>query len=180
MVFLGVCQSQVIVAVMPGIQVQHFNAVEIFGGSRRAFFAEWMRLDQKSPVGAVFFGKGHKPFTDDMLGIGQELVVKSIEQIIVVRAVKAEFGTGINPDVIPFRLTFQTPVSEQKGFRLAAGSGEIDIGIIETFSVVMVSDTDGIVAGGGLGLHDGLCAQPAAVRDIRGVQMRFYAVHESS
>ena len=73
---------------------------------------------------------------------------------------------------------FQPVIALQEGLRFTAGGGQINFGIVEAFAVIVVGDTDCVIAARGIILHNGLCAKPAAARDIGGMQMGFNAVHK--
>lgn len=104
--------------------------------------------------------------------------MEAIQQIVVLRAVKAQLCARINTDAVLFALALETVVAEQEVAGLAARGGQVHFDVVEGITVVVVGHADGVVAGGRVCLHDGLCAEPAAVGNIGRVEVRFDFVHD--
>ena len=178
MMLLGIGQRKIVMAVMAGVEVEHLDAVQIFRRSGGAFLAERVCLHEQCGVCAVLRGKGRQTLAHDAIRIGQQGIVKAVQQVIVVRFVKTQFSTRIHADIVFFGHFFQPVIALQEGLRFTAGGGQINFGIVEAFAVVVVGDADRVIAARGIILHNGLCAKPAAAGDVGGMQMGFNAVHK--
>ena len=137
-----------------------------------------MCLHEQCAVCAVLRSKGRQTLAHDAIRIGQQLVVEAVQQIIVIRAVKAQLSARVHADIVLLRFALEAVVAQQERLRLAARRGQVDVGVVEALAVVVVGNADGIIAARGVVFHNGLSAQPAAVGDIGGVQMGFDAVHK--
>lgn len=177
MMLLGVSERKVIVAVMARIEIEDLDAVEQLGGRRGALVAEGMRLNEQRTVRAVLGRERLQTLAHDALRVGQQLVMEAVQQVVVLRAVKAQLCARINTDAVLFTLALETVVAEQEVAGLAARGGQVHFDVVEGITVVVVGHADGVVAGGGIRLHDGLCAEPAAVGNIGRVEVRFDFVH---
>ena len=177
MMLLGVSERKVIVAVVARIEIEDLDAVEQLGGRRGALVAEGMRLNEQRTVRAVLGRERLQTLAHDVLRVGQQLVMEAVQQVVVLRAVKAQLCARINTDAVLFTLALETVVAEQEVAGLAARGGQVHFDVVEGITVVVVGHADGIVAGGGIRLHDGLCAEPAAVGNIGRVEVRFDFVH---
>ena len=178
MMLLGVSERKVIVAVMARIEIEDLDAVEQLGGRRGALVAEGMRLNEQRAVRAVLGRERLQTLAHDALRVGQQLVMEAVQQIVVLRAVKAQLCARIDADAVLFALALETVVAEQEVAGLAARGGQVHFDVVEGITVVVVGHADGVVAGGGIRLHDGLCAEPAAVGNIGRVEVRFDFVHD--
>ena len=107
MMLPGISQRKIVMAVMAGVEVEHLDAVQIFRRSGGAFFAERVCLHEQCAVCAVLRGKGRQTLAHDAIRIGQQLVVEAVQQIIVIRAVKAQLSARVHADIVLLRFALE-------------------------------------------------------------------------
>lgn len=86
-----------------------------------------------------------RPLAHDAIRIGQQLVVEAVQQIIVIRAVKAQLSARVHADIVLLRFALEAVVAQQERLRLAARRGQVDVGVVEALAVVVVGNADGII-----------------------------------
>lgn len=64
--------------------------------------------------------------------------MEAVQQIIVIRAVKAQLSARVHADIVLLRFALEAVVAQQERLRLAARRGQVDVGVVEALAVVVV------------------------------------------
>lgn len=145
MMLLGIGQRKIVMAVMAGVEVEHLDAVQIFRRSGVHFLRNGCACTSSAPSARYCGAKAARPLAHDAIRIGQQGIVKAVQQVIVVRFVKTQFSTRIYADIVFFGHFFQPVIALQEGLRFTAGGGQINFGIVEAFAVIVVGDADRVI-----------------------------------